>query len=85
MRKAKKAALDALDKAACTHNCWAILDEAVTCDDDDQFTREYIEGERETLADAIADEIRALARLGRLYGIDIGASVVTLRKREEIR
>ena len=84
MRKAKKAALDALDKAARTHNCWAILDEAVTCGDEDQFTQEYIEGEREMLADAIADELRALARLGELYNIGVGSSVVFLRKREDM-
>jgi len=85
MRKAKKAALDALDKAACTHNCWSILDEAVTCGEDDRFTKEYIEGEREMLADAIADELRALARLGELYNIGVGSSVVVLRKREDMR
>lgn len=85
MRKAKKAALDALDKAARTHNCWAILDEAVTCGDDDRFTQEYIEGERETLADAIADEIRSLARLGKMYGISVGAAVMVLIRSEEIR
>ena len=85
MRKAKKTALDALDKAARTHNCWAILDEAVTCGDEDQFTKEYIEGEREMLADAIADELRALARLGELYNIGVGSSVVVLRKREDMR
>ena len=85
MRKAKKAALDALDKAARTHNCWAILDEAVTCGEDDQFTREYIEGEREMLADAIADEIRALVRLGKLYGIGVAGTVMVLCKSEEIR
>ena len=84
MRKAKKAALDALDKAARTHNCWAILDDAVTCGDDDRFTQEYIEGEREMLADAIADELRALARLGELYNIGVGSSVVFLRKREDM-
>ena len=85
MRKAKKAALDALDKAARTHNCWAILEEAVTCGDDDRFTQEYIDGEREMLADAIADEIRALTRLGELYDIGVGSSVVVLRKREDMR
>lgn len=85
MRKAKKAALDALDKAARTHNCWAILDEAVTCGEDDRFTKEYIEGEREMLADAICDELRALARLGRLYGIGVGDSAMVVRKREDMR
>lgn len=85
MRKAKKTALDALDKAARTHNCWMILDDAVTCGEDDQFTREYIEGEREMLADAICDELRALARLGELYNIGVGSSVVVLRKREDTR
>lgn len=85
MRKAKKAALDALDKAACTHNCWAILDEAVTCGEDDRFTKEYIEGEREMLADAIVEEIMALTRLGKLYDIDVGAWIVTLRKMEDMR
>ncbi len=85
MRKAKKAALDALDKAARTHNCWLILDDAFTCGDEDRFTREYIEGERHMLADAIAEEIRALTRLGKLYDIGVGASIVTLRKREAMR
>ena len=85
MRKAKKVALDALDRAACTHNCWAILDEAVTCGEDDRFTKEYIEGEREMLTNAICDELRALARLGELYNIGVGSSVVVLRKREDMR
>ena len=85
MRKAKKAALDALDKAARAHNCWAILDEAVTCGDDDQFTREYIEGERKMLADAIADEIRALVRLGKLYDIGVAGTVMVVSRSEEIR
>jgi len=85
MRKAKKAALDALDKAACTHNCWEILDDAVTCGEDDRFTKEYIEGEREMLANAIVEEIRALVRLGKLYGIGIVGTVVVLRKMEDMR
>ena len=85
MRKAKKTALDALDKAARTHNCWSILDEAVTCGEDDQFTREYIEGEREMLANAIYDELRALARLGRLYGIGVVGTVVVVKKMEDMR
>lgn len=85
MRKAKRAALDALDKAAFTQNCWSILDEAVTCGDDDRFTKEYIEGEREMLADAICDELRALVRLGKLYGIGIVGTVVVLKKMEDMR
>ena len=85
MRRAKKAALDALDKAAYTHNCWSILDEAVTCGEDDRFTKEYIECERKMLADAIAEEIRALTRLGEFYNIGVGASVVVLSKREDMR
>lgn len=85
MRKAKKAALDALDKAARTHNCWAILDDAVTCGEDDQFTREYIEGERHMLADAIADELRALTRLGELYDIDVTGTVMVVKKMEDMR
>ena len=85
MRKARKAAFDALDKAAYTHNCWAILDDAVTCGDDDQFTREYIEGEREMLANAIYDELRALVRLGRLYGIGVVGTVVVVKKMEDMR
>lgn len=75
MRKEKKAALDVLVKASNVHNCWSILDEAVTCGEKDGFTREYIESEREMLADAIADEIRALHKLGKHYGIKVIAAM----------
>lgn len=85
MRKAKRAALDALDKAARTHSCWEILDDAVTCGDDDLFTQDYINGEREMLADAIAEEIRALVRLGKLYDVGVAGTVTVLRKREDMR
>lgn len=78
MRKAKRAALDVLAKSAETYNCWSILDEAVTCGERDGFTREYIEGEREMLADAIADEMLALRKLGKRYGINVEVSSVTL-------
>lgn len=75
MRKEKKAALNVLAKASNVHNCWSILDEAVTCGEKDGFTRDYIEGEREMLADAMADEIRALHKLGKQYGIKVIASM----------
>ena len=75
MRKTRKAALDVLAKSAETYNCWSILDEAVTCGEKDGFTREYIEGEREMLADAMADEIRALHKLGKQYGIKVLAAM----------
>ena len=37
------------------------------------------------LADAIVEEIMALTRLGKLYDIDVGAWIVTLRKMEDMR
>ena len=69
MRKEEKAALDVLAKASDVHNCWAILDDAVASGEDDQFTKEYIEGEREMLEGSIKGAIRALGTLGGLYGI----------------
>ena len=78
MRKAKMAALDVLAKSAEVYNWWACLDEAVTCGEDDGFTREYVEGERRMLADAITDEMHALRKLGRLYGIVVEVSCVSL-------
>lgn len=85
MRIGKRAANKALSKAARTHNCWSILDEAVTCGDDDGFTRKYVEGERRMLADAITDEMHALRKLGRLYGINVEVSCVSLVGREACR
>lgn len=82
MRIGKKAANKALSKAALTHNCWACLDEAVRNDEGDRFSREYIDGEREMLANAITDEMHALRKLGRLYGINVEVSCVTLVGRE---
>ena len=82
MRKERKAALNVLAKAADVHNCWACLDEAVTCGESDGFTRNYIEGEREMLADAMADEIRALHKLGNRYGIEVDAKCVNVKKWE---
>lgn len=75
MRKAEKASLDVLAKSSEVYNCWSILDEAVTCGDDDGFTREYIEGEREMLRMSIENAVLALTRLGREYGIDVDALV----------
>ena len=71
MRKEEKAALDVLAKAADVYNCWAILDDAVESGEDDQFTKEYIDGEREMLEGSIKGTIRALGTLGGLYGIAI--------------
>ena len=71
MRKEEKAALDVLAKASDVHNCWAILDDAVTSGEDDGFTREYIEGEREMLEGSIKGTIRALGALGGFYGIAV--------------
>ena len=71
MRKEQEAALDVLARASDVHNCWAILDDAVTSGDDDQFTKEYIEDERELLEDSIKSTIRALGALSGLYGIVI--------------
>ena len=82
MRKDKKAALDALAKSAEVYNCWSILDDAGTCGEKDGFTRDYIEGEREMLAHAIADEMRALMKLGNLYGISVDAKCSNVKKWE---
>lgn len=82
MRKEKKAALDVLAKASEVYNDWACLDEAVTCGEDDGFTRNYIKGEREILADAILAEMHALRKLGERYGIKVEISCVDLRKWE---
>jgi len=71
MRKEKKAALDVLAKASEVHNNWAILDEAVTCGEDDGFTRDYIECEREMLDKSICEALSALKTLGARYGIDV--------------
>ena len=71
MRKAKRAALDVLAKSADVYNCWACLDEAVTCGERDGFTRDYIEGEREMLDRSIDDALSALKTLGACYGIDV--------------
>ena len=76
MRKEKKAALDVLAKASEVYNDWAILDDAVTCGEDDGFTREYIKCEREVLADAITDAMEALKNLGKLYDISVIVSCV---------
>lgn len=78
MRKEKKAALDVLAKASDVYNDWAILDDAVTCGEDDGFTRDYIESEREMLADAISDEIGALKKLAKEYGIKVDLTHVDM-------
>ena len=71
MRKEEKAALDVLSKASDVHNCWSILDEAVTSGEDDGFTWDYIDGEREMLEGSIKGTIRALGTLGGFYGIAV--------------
>lgn len=71
MRESQMAALDVLAKSADAYNCWACLDEAVTCGEDDGFTREYIEGEREMLGKSICEALSALKILGAHYGIDV--------------
>ena len=75
MRAAERAALDVLAKSADTYNCWACLDEAVTCGERDGFTREYIESERMMLRKAVENAALALTRLGREYGIDVDVYV----------
>ena len=85
MTKTDETALDVLAKSAEVYNCWSILDEAVTCGEKDDFTRDYVEGEREMLADAITDEMHALRKLGRLYGINVEVSCVSLVGREACR
>ena len=75
MRIGKKAANKALSKAALTYNCWACLDEAVRGDEEDGFSHDLFEGEREMLANAIVDELRALRELGEAYGIEIMACI----------
>ena len=75
MRIGKKAANKALSKAAFTHSCWACLDEAVRGDEEDGFSHDLIEGEREMLANAITDELRALRELGEAYGIEVMACI----------
>lgn len=71
MRKAKRTALDVLAKSAEVYNCWACLDEAVTCGERGVFTREYIDGEREMLDRSILEALSALKALGASYGIDV--------------
>ena len=79
MTKDERAALKVLREAANVYNCWACLDEAVTCGEDDGFTRGYIEGERGTLADAMNDLQQAVRKLGKRYGLEVGASGVDKR------
>ena len=75
MRKEKRLALKVLSEASSVHNCWACLDEAVRGDEEDGFSHDLIEGEREMLANAITDELRALRELGEAYGIEIMACI----------
>lgn len=76
MRKEKKAALDVLAKASEVYNDWACLDEAVTCGEDDGFTREYIECEREVLCKSICNALGALRTLGARYGIVVATTTI---------
>ena len=80
MNKNERAALKVLREAANVYNCWACLDDAIECDEDDGFTRELIEAERGMLADSIRDLQKAVMRLGKRYGLEVGASGVKARK-----
>lgn len=76
MRKEKRLALKVLSEASSVHNCWACLDEAVRGDEEDGFSHDLIEGEREMLANAITDELRALRELGEAYGVHVVSHVM---------
>ena len=76
MRKEKRLALKVLSEASSVHNCWACLDEAVRGDEEDGFSHDLIEGEREMLANSITDELRALRELGEAYGVYVTSHVM---------
>lgn len=68
----KEAALKPLEEASEAHNAWACFYDTLTPDEDGyEFPKEMVEGEREMLADEVADCIQACCNLADRYGIDL--------------
>ena len=81
----KDAAVKVLEEASEAFNAWQILDEAMTCGEQDGFTREYIEGERRMLGYELADCITACANLADRYGIDMQAALDRVERKNRER
>jgi NTP pyrophosphatase (non-canonical NTP hydrolase) len=84
----KEAAVKVLEEAAEVFGAWQCLDDALMPDEDGyEFPEEMIDGEREMLADELADVIQAACNLSDRYGIDLGAALerVEAKNRERGR
>lgn len=71
----KEGALKPLEEASEVYGAWQILDEAVTCGENDGFTLEYIAAEKDRFADELADCVTACVNLATRYGIDLQAAL----------
>ena len=71
----KEAALKPLEEAAEVYNAWQILQDGIDGDEGDEFSREYIRGESERLADELADVVQAACNLAARYGLDMAAAM----------
>ena len=82
----KEAALKPLEEASYVHNAWACFYDTLTPDEDGHtFPREMVDGEREMLADEIADCIQACCNLADRYDIDLQAAMSRCEERNRER
>lgn len=82
----KETALKPLEEASEVHNAWACFYDTLTPDEDGHtFPREMVDGEREMLADEIADCIQACCNLADRYDIDLQAAMSRCEERNRKR
>ena len=81
----KEAALKPLEEAAEVYNAWQILQDGIDGDEGDEFSREYIRGESERLADELSDVVQAACNLAERYGLDLCAAMLRCEERNRER
>ena len=82
----KEAAVKVLEEAAESFGSWQCLDDALIPDEDGyEFPEEMIDGEREMVADELADVIQAACNLAERYEIDLSAAMRRCEQRNRDR
>lgn len=78
----KEAGVKVLEESAEAFGAWECLDDALMPDEDGyEFPKEMIDGEREMLADELADVIQAACNLAYHYEIDLQAAMERFERR----
>lgn len=85
VRSDKTLALSPLFAAAHVLCDWEILNDAIKSDEHDDFSRTYIDSEKETIGEDIESCIAACITLARLFDIDLAAAMARCEERNRLR